>query len=112
MAMRVFYIIFLNVRLWLIFFYFLRRLLIENWGVEVESEEEWGKMFLFGILEKKKRIENCLIKFILSHARLAVVLRRNYAHFEGRKVKIKDLFKSITKIDVELICKYGKKEVK
>jgi len=94
------------------FFDFLKSLLKENWGVEVESEEEWSKMFLFGILEKRKKMDNCLINFILSHARLAVVLRRNYAHFEGRKVKIKELFKSITKRDVELICKYGEKEVK
>ncbi len=74
------------------FFDFLKRLLIENWDVEVESEEEWGKMFLFGILEEKKRIDNCPNKLYIKSARLAVVLRRNYAHFEGRKVKIKDLF--------------------
>ncbi len=31
------------------FFDFLKSLLIENLGVEVESEEEWGNIFLFGI---------------------------------------------------------------
>ncbi len=78
------------------FFDFLKSLLIENWGVEVESEEEWGEIFLFGIFEKRKRADICLINIVLSHARLAVVLRRNYAHFEGRKIKVKDLFKLIT----------------
>ncbi len=77
------------------FFDFLKSLLIENWSVEVESEEEWGKIFLFGIFGKRKRADICLINLVLSHARLAVVLRRNYAHFEGRKVKIKDIFKLI-----------------
>lgn len=80
--------------------------------MKAETKEEWGKMFLFGIFGKSKRMDNCLVNFLLSHARLAVVLRRNYAHFEGRKVKIKDIFKFITKRDVELICKYGEKEEK
>ncbi len=51
------------------------------------------KIFLFGIFEKRKRADICLINIVLSHARLAVVLRRNYAHFEGRKIKVKYLFK-------------------
>ncbi len=78
--------------------------------MEVESEEEWGKIFLFGIFGKRKRADICLINLVLSHARLAVVLRRNYAHFEGRKVKVKYIFKLIIQRDVELICKYGEKE--
>ncbi len=45
---------------------FLKSLLIENLGVEVESEEEWGKIFLFGIFEKRKRADICLINIVLS----------------------------------------------
>ncbi|MGL5385765.1 MAG: hypothetical protein ACRDCA_07885, partial [Serratia sp. (in: enterobacteria)] len=70
------------------------------------------KMFLFGIFGKRKRADVCLINFVLSHARLAVVLRRNYAHFEGREIKVKDIFKLIIQRNVELICKYGDKEAK
>jgi len=33
-------------------------------------------------------------------------------HFEGRKVKIKDLFKAIVKRDVEMCYKNGDTEVK
>lgn len=94
------------------FFDFLKNLLLENWSVKVETEEEWGKLFLFGTFGKRKSTDICLINFVLSHARLAVVLRRNYAHFEGRKVKVKDMFKSMIQRDVELICKYGDKEGK
>ncbi len=49
--------------------------------------------------EKEKDI--CLINLVLSHARLAVVLRRNYAQFKGRKVQVKDIFKLIIQRDVE-----------
>ncbi len=56
---------------------------------EVNLEEEWRQIFLFGMFGKKKTVDYWLINYVLSHDRLAVVLRRNYAHFEGRKVKIK-----------------------
>ncbi len=57
--------------------------------------------FLFGMFGKKKTVDYWLINYVLSHARLAVVVKRNYAHFEGRKVKIKELFKAIVRRDVE-----------
>lgn len=94
------------------FFNFLKELLKENWDVEFDSEEGWKKMFLFGLFERREKVKFCLVNFVLIHARLAVILRRNFAHFEGRAVKIKVLFKAIMKRDVELICKYGGKEVK
>lgn len=75
-------------------------------------EEGWRQTFLFGMFGKKKTVDDWLINYVLSHARLAVVLRRNYAHFEGRKVKIKELFKAIVRRDVEMNCKYGGNEVK
>lgn len=94
------------------FFDFLKALLKKNWRMESELEEGWRKLFLFGLFEKKKDVNIWLINFILSHARLAVVYRRNYAHFEGRKVKIKHLFKAIMRKDIEMNCRYGGKEVK
>ncbi len=69
-------------------------------------EEEWRQIFLFGMFGKKKTVDYWLINYV------AVVLRRNYAHFEGRKVKIKELFKAIVRRDVEMNCKYGGNEVK
>ncbi|KAG5830189.1 hypothetical protein ANANG_G00307430 [Anguilla anguilla] len=92
------------------FFGFLKKLLKENWCVQLDLEEGWRKLFLFGVFEKSKTVNFCLINFVLSHARLAVVYRRNYVHFEGRKVNVKCLFKSLMKRDVEFICKHGSKE--
>ncbi len=94
------------------FFDFLKNLLKKNCYEEMNLEEEWRQIFLFGIFGKKKTVDYWLINYVLSHARLAVVLRRNYAHFEGRKVKIKELFKAIVRRDVEMNCKYGGNEVK
>lgn len=94
------------------FFAFIKSLLKSNCLVDVDLEKEWRKVFLFGVPQKKKSIDSWLINYVLSHARLAVVYRRNYAHFEGRKVKIKELFKAIVKRDVELCCKYGESEVR
>ena len=89
------------------FFEFLKELLKDNWAAELDLEGGWRTLFLFGTFEKRIDVNFCLMNFVLSHARLAVVCRRNYAHFEGRKVKIKMLFKSIMKRDVNLMYKYG-----
>lgn len=94
------------------FFDFLKNLLKRNCYEEVDLEERWKQFFLFGVFGKKKTLDFWLINYVLSHARLAVVLRRNYAHFEGRKVKIKKIFKVIVRRDVELNCKYGGNDVK
>ena len=94
------------------FFDFLKQLLKNNWDLESQVTEGWRELFLFGLIEKKKNVNFWLINFILSHARLAVVYRRNYAHFEGKNVQVKDLFKTIMKRDIELNCKYGGDEVK
>ncbi len=72
-----------------VFFDFLKNLLKKNCYEEVNLEEGWRQTFLFGMFGKKKTVDYWLINYVLSHARLAVMLRRNYAHFEGRKVKIK-----------------------
>ena len=93
-----------------VFFDFIKNLLEFNFSVGLDLKEGWRQMFLFGLFGKSKKVS--LINFVLSHARLAVVFRRNYAHFEGRKVNIKELFKSIMRRDVGLICKYGGKGVK
>lgn len=94
------------------FFVFLKSLLKKNCFEDVDLEEGWRKIFLFGVFWKKKSIDFWFIHYVLSHARLAVVFRQNYAHFEGRKVKIKDLFKAIMKRDIEMCCKYGGDDVK
>lgn len=40
---------------------------------------------------------------------MPVVYRRNYAHFEGRRVNVKDLFQTMMERDIQMICKYGGK---
>lgn len=52
-------------------------------GENIFSEEDINRLLVY--------------QLCTSHARLAVVFRWNYTHFEGRKVKIKDLFKAIMK---------------
>ncbi|XP_059402554.1 uncharacterized protein LOC132133669 [Carassius carassius] len=94
------------------FFVFLKSLLKKNCFDDVNLKERWRKIFLFGVFQKKTAIDFWFINYVLSHARLAVVLRRNYAHFEGRKVKIKDFFKAIMTRDIEMCCKYGGDDVK
>lgn len=94
------------------FFEFLKALLKENWTGDLDLEGGWRTLFLFGMFEKRKGVNFQLMNFVLSHARLAVVHRRNYAHFEGQKVKIKDLFKSLMKRDVSLMSKYGEEGAK
>lgn len=94
------------------FFEFLKALLKGNWTGDLDLEEGWRTLFLFGTCEKRKGVNFHLMNFVLSHARLAVVHRRNYAHFEGRKVKIKVLFKSLMKRDVTLMSKYGEERAK
>lgn len=89
------------------FFVYLKQLLRDNWSVELDLEDGWRQLFLFGLFQKSKTVNLCLINYVLSHARLAVVFRRNQAHFEGRKAEVKEIFKSLLKRDVELVCLYG-----
>lgn len=93
------------------FFAFLKGLLKDNWNIKLDLGEGWRVLFMFGLFEKKREVNLCLINFVLSHARLAVVYRRNYAHFEGRKVKVTDIFKALMKRDIGLVCRYGGDEV-
>lgn len=62
----------------------------ENWTADLDLEGGWRTLFLFHMFEKIKGVNFCLMNFLLSPARLAVVHRGNYAHFEGWKVKIKE----------------------
>ena len=89
------------------FFVFIKALLVEHWSWGFDLEDGWRPLFLFGVFAKSKKANLCLINFVLSHARYAVVLRRNFAHFEGRKVKIKPLFKSLMKRSIGLLWTYG-----
>lgn len=79
----------------------------ENWTADLDLEGGWRTLFLFHMFEKIKGVNFCLMNFLLSPARLAVVHRGNYAHFEGWKVKIKVVFKSLMKRDMNLMSKYG-----
>lgn len=81
------------------FFEFLKTLLKDNWAMELDVEDGWRTLFLFGVFGKRKGVNVGVLNYVLSHARHAVVLRRNYAHFEGRTVNIKHLFKAIMKRD-------------
>ncbi len=90
------------------FFVKLKSCLEKNWGKEFIEKLDWKKMFLFGIRGKSKKVNINLFNFVLSHARYAIWLRRNLAHFEGKRISVWTYFESIVRKDVFLVWKYGK----
>lgn len=90
------------------FFMKLREFLHENWGREYIEGMEWKKVFLFGVWEKKKGVNVNMLNYVLSHARYAIWLRRNLAHFEGKHIGVWSYFESELKKDIFWIYKCEK----
>ena len=90
------------------FFMKLREFLHENWGREYIEGMEWKKIFLFGVWEKKKGVNVNMLNYVLSHARYAIWLRRNLAHFEGKHIGVWSYFESELKKDIFWIYKCEK----
>ena len=67
---------------------------------------EWRKLWLFGVKERKKGCNINLLNYVLSHARYAVKLRRNIAHYEKKKSDVWNVFKNLTERDVRLTRSY------
>ena len=93
-----------------IFFMKLKEFLQENWGKQYFEGKDWKKTFLFGVWEKKEKVNINMINYVLSHARYAVWLRRNLAHFEQKIISVWAYFVSGLKKDISLIFKYEKEE--
>lgn len=90
------------------FFGKLKGMLKKNWGREWIEKLNWKKAMFFGVGEKTKTVNVNLLNYVLSHARYAVWLRRNLAHFEGKKISVWSYFESVLRKDVFLVWKYEK----
>ena len=91
------------------FFKRLKCTLYKHWEGAFIEGINWEHLLLFGTVVRNRRVNTNLLNFVLSHARLAVRLRRNYAHFEGKIVDVWNIFESILKRDLDLILKYNEK---
>ena len=88
----------------------LKMFLLKNWKKELIDGFKWRELMLFGARENTKKVNINLLNFVLSHARYAIRVRRNLAHFEGKKVKVWSIFESIMKRDVLFVFKYNREE--
>ena len=51
-------------------------------GLIWSVSDSWDVFFLFGVWDESRVRNAALCRFLLSHARLAVKLRRNMAHYD------------------------------
>lgn len=76
----------------------LKQLVRKNWEKIQFVDEEWSKIFLFGMVKEKNVKGNLyLLNMVLSYARYAVRLRRNVAYFDKKKGKCVVYFQSLVK---------------
>ena len=72
-------------------------------GIKVGNDVEWKKLLLFGVLGKEKDVNVNLVNLVLSTVRHAIVCRRNIAHYEGRVIRVWELFVTTFKKNVRLV---------
>lgn len=87
----------------------LKKMIKNYWGKDVTGNE-WKTLFLFGDCKNCKDMKVNLCNFILSHARYAIWARRNLAYFEGKKVDVTVMFKTVMRKNVYLMWKYLSKD--
>ena len=85
----------------------LKQCVRKNWEEIKFVDKEWGRMFLFGMVQEKKVRGNVqLLNMMLSFARYAVRLRRNVAYFEKRKENVWCIFRTLIKQHIKMIKIY------
>ena len=84
----------------------LKDFLKKNWKSELVDPHDWNTLLLFGICSKSKVDNINLLNYAMSHARLAIWLRRNMAHFEGKKVKVWAFFEAIIRRSILLVSQH------
>jgi len=85
----------------------LKQLVRKNWEKTHFVDEEWSKIFLFGMVREKNVKGNLhLLNMVLSYARYAVRLRKNVAYFEKRKENVWCIFKALLKQHIRMIYTY------
>ncbi|CAK6968746.1 uncharacterized protein LOC117809082 [Scomber scombrus] len=86
-----------------VYFERLKEIINRCWNERYVERMEWKELWLFGVEGRMEGVS--LLNYTLSHARFAVKLRRNLAHYEKRKADVWTIFKSGLKKDVNMM--YG-----
>ena len=93
-----------------VYFEKMKGLIKRCWKGEVVKNMRWREWWLFGVNGKGRKCNVSLLNYVLSHARYAVKLRRNLAHYDKRSVEVWSLFQRMVKRDVITMYKYISKE--
>ena len=78
----------------------IKMLINKCWKGKLAERMVWKKLWLFGVNESQNGCNVNLMNYVLSHARYAVKIRRNTAHYEKRKCDVWTVFKNLTERDV------------
>lgn len=62
-----------------------------------DDNDVWEMFLLFGEWRRSRVKNEVLCRFLLSHARCAIKIRRNIAHYEKKIVTIWPIFKALVK---------------
>ena len=91
-----------------VYFEKMKGLIKRCWKGEVVKNMRWREWWLFGVNGKGRKCNVSLLNYVLSHARYAVKLRRNLAHYDKRSVVwgVWSLFQRMVKMDVITMYKY------
>lgn len=84
-----------------VYFERLKGIINRCWKERYVERMEWKELWLFGVGGKMKGVS--LLNYMLSHARFAVKMRRNLAHYEKRRADVWSMFKSGLQRDVNMM---------
>lgn len=73
------------------------------WCARFVERMRWKELWLFGVCERVKGNNVNLLNYLLSYARYAVKVRRNYAHYEGKIMDVWCLFRSKLSFDIGVL---------
>ncbi len=85
------------------YFQKMKELINRCWQGGFVERMDWRELWLFGVTGRVKGSNVNLLNYVLSHARLAVKLRRNLAHYEKRRIEAWSVFKNIMEKDVNMV---------
>lgn len=85
------------------YFQKIKTVIYNCWKMEELEQMEWIDLWLFGHNGKNGKYNVNLLNYVLSHARYAVKLRRNMAHYEKRIIDVWKIFKGTFEGDVKAI---------
>ena len=90
-----------------VFFVKLKNCLRDRLGFDWDVSDSWDVFFLFGIWDKSRVRNVTLCRFLLSHARLAVKLRRNMAHYDHKIHLVWPIFRNMVRKHVRFRRLHG-----